>query len=206
MKTTFSFFSALCIASVTAAVQALDCPTGTKAILKGEANNNGNVVLGNGLGEHTLGVAKLTLKDKSDEEKPKVKLTCALLGEPRGLFFPPTEEISFDHMIACNGPEIAFETRFVDVGTVDTGFLSILDWEPVLSEKDFETYCGSNAAVAFVERAEVNENRDRKDIFDGASGGLDVFGCVNNLLNDMDEVTGTTINMRVKGKLCLPNW
>lgn len=206
-------FSALYILLSAASVHALDCPAGTKAKIRGEINNNGNVALanGNGLGEYTLGVAELTIKDKSGTKRPTVKLTCALLGEPRGIFLPPTAENSFDHMISCSGPEVAFETRFVDIGFAprdeDDNFISILSGNPVLSEEDLEDYCGSNATIAFVERAEINGNRDSKGIFAEAEGGLNVFGCVNaTAFNDMGEVTESVINMRVSGKVCLPNW
>ncbi len=206
MKKTISILSALYIALSATTLHALNCPTGTKIKLKGEINNNGNVVLANGLGKHTLGVAELTLKDKSGSGKPSIKLNCALLGEPRGISFPPTEESSFDHLITCDGPEVAFKTRFVDVGFAPD-FKSIVNGNPVLSGEDFETYCGSNAILAFVERADVNEERDRKGLFDEARGGVNIFGCVNAIgFNDMGEVTESVINMRIAGKLCLLNW
>jgi hypothetical protein len=205
MKTAFSIVSALSIVLVITAAQANDECKRVK--IKGEIDNNiVNIQSPNNLGDYTMGVADL----KAKRGRKTVKLTCTLLGEPTGdLTLPGLKQ--YDHMIVCDDSdqsELSFRTGFVNVGpsnNYDAGFFPIPGL-PILSDDEIDHFCGSEATVWFIERADVNEARRSKGLFEGAKGGLDVVGCVNIVGYEDDGVPIQEVNMDVSGKLCLPNW
>jgi len=195
MRTTFSIVLVLSIVfsiTMVQAIQAEDtCTVGTNVSVRGEIDNNAvNLEYPNELGQYTMGIADIKIGD----DKQMVKMNCALLGEPTGEENPYVGH-QYDHMIVCNDgqqSEIAFKTTIV----AQDSYLP-----NVLTSDEIEDFCHNPGAVlGFEEKAEVNEDRFSKGLFQGASGNLRIVGCVN-LVDSVVE-----INMGVEGALCLPNW
>ncbi len=186
---------------------AFECENGgTRVKVKGEINNN-DVLLDhpNGYGSYTSGLAELKLRGKNG---PKEKLTCTLLGEPQA----PGGPHQYHHLIVCDDSarsELHFKTGF-DSFFGPKIFLEQNDYtesesgqSPVLSENQINDFCGPTSIIWFVETADVDSSKKRKGLFNGATGSLNVGGCVNLVGQNYEH---TEINMGVSGKLCLPQW